>query len=90
MWKLRNKTNEQKKKRERKRGKPRNRLLTIEKTFMVIRGEADGGRGKEVIRIKECTFDEQWMIYGSAKSLYCTPETKRMLYMNYTGIKIKT
>ena len=43
MWNLRNKTKEQKKKRE--RGKPRNRLLTIENTLMVTRREVGEGMG---------------------------------------------
>ena len=38
MWNLRNKTNEQREKRERE--KPRNRLLTIEDKLMVTRGQA--------------------------------------------------
>ena len=43
MWNLRNKTNEQ---REKERGKPRNRLLTIENKLMVTRGEVGGGMGE--------------------------------------------
>ena len=41
MWDLRNKTNKQRKKKE--RDKPRNRLLIIEDTLMVTR--KDEGRG---------------------------------------------
>ena len=43
MRNLRNKTNEQRKKRE--RDKPRNRLLTIENKLMVTRGEVGRGMG---------------------------------------------
>ena len=41
MWKLRNKTNEQRENRE--RDKSRNRLLTVQNTPMVTRQEVDGG-----------------------------------------------
>ena len=44
MWNLRNKTDEQRKKRERE--KPRHRLLTIENKLMVTRGEVAGAWGK--------------------------------------------
>ena len=43
MRNLRNETNEQRGKKKRKRGKPRNRLLAIEKTLMVTRGEVGSG-----------------------------------------------
>ena len=43
MWNLRNKTNEQREKKEKDRDKPRNRLLTIQKKVMVTKGEV--GRG---------------------------------------------
>lgn len=46
MWNLRNKTNEQRK-RKRERNKPRNRLLTIENKLMVTRREVVGKRGKK-------------------------------------------
>lgn len=42
---LRNKRNKQRGK-ERKRGKPRNRLLTLENTLMVTRGEVGEGMGE--------------------------------------------
>jgi len=42
MWNLRNKTNEQRKKRE----KPRNRLLTIENKLVVIREKGGKGMGE--------------------------------------------
>ena len=38
--------------------------------------------------MKGCTCDEQWVMYVSFESLYCTPETKITLYVNYNGIKI--
>ena len=44
MWNLRNKTSEQRK--ERERDKPRNRLLTIENTLLVTRGEVGKGVGE--------------------------------------------
>ena len=46
MWNLRNKTNEQKGKKEREREKPRNRPLTVENKLMVTRGEVGGGTGE--------------------------------------------
>ena len=50
-------------------------LLIIENTLMVTRGEGGGG-------IKECTCDEQQVIYGIVESLYCVPETNITLYVN--------
>ena len=44
MWYLRNKTDEPRgAKRERVRGKPRNRLLTLDNKLLVTRGEVGGG-----------------------------------------------
>ena len=61
---------------ERERDKPRNRLVTMENTLMVTRGEVLGGWGKQVMGMKEGTCcDEHGVMYGSAASLYCTPET---------------
>lgn len=38
--------------------------------------------------MEECTCcDEHWEMYGNVKSLDCTPETKIILYVNYTSIK---
>lgn len=31
--------------------------------------------------------DEHRVLWATAESLHCTPETKRALYVNYTGIK---
>ena len=31
---------------------------------------------------KEGTCDENWVLYGSDESLYCTPETNITLYAN--------
>ena len=44
MWNLRNKTNEQREKRE--GGKPKNRFLTIENKLMVTRREVGGRTGE--------------------------------------------
>ena len=44
MWNLRNKTNDHRGMKE--RGKPRNRLLTIENKLMVAREEVGGRMGK--------------------------------------------
>ena len=30
--------------------------------------------------------DEHQVMHGSVESLYCTPETKITVYVNYTGI----
>ena len=45
MWNLRNKTKEYREK-ERERGKPRKRLLTILNKLMAIRGEVGGATGE--------------------------------------------
>lgn len=38
--------------------------------------------------MKERTcHDDHWVMFGSAESLYCTPETNITLPVNYTGIK---
>ena len=51
------------KKRERERGKPRNRLLAMENKLMVTRGEVGEGMGERVMGIEGCTcHDERWMI----------------------------
>ena len=73
MWNLRNKINEPKV--GGKRGKPSNRLLTIEDKLRVAGGEAGGGWVKWVIGIKQCTCDEHWVMYGIFEPLYYTSET---------------
>ena len=59
MWNLRNKTNEQGRKREgegeREKEKTRNRLLTVENTVMATRGEGVEGWVKQVMGMKEDT-----------------------------------
>jgi len=76
---------------ERERGKPRNRFLTIENKLMVTRGEVGGRMGEIVMGIKECTcHDEHLVMYRIVESLYRTPETNITLYVNYSRIKIKT
>ena len=69
-----------------KRGKPRNRFLTIENKLMVIRGEVVGGLMIEWrIEIKEHTCgDEHRVLYVSVESLSCTPEIN--ITLCYTGI----
>ena len=56
--------------------------------------QSGGGQGNglnKVMEIKECTCcDEHWVMYGSVESLYYTPESNITLYVNYTGIKMKT
>ena len=39
-----------------------------------------GGRGKQVMGIKEGTCDEPWMLNASDESLNSTPETNITLY----------
>ena len=41
---------------EKKRDKPKKRLLTIENKLMLTIGEVDGGWIKWVMGIKECTY----------------------------------
>ena len=62
-----------------KRGKPRNRLSTIENKLMVTIGEVGG---TQVMRIKDCICHEHQVLYISVESLYCTPETNITLYVN--------
>ena len=69
-------------KQERKRNKPRNRLVTTENKLMVTRGEWLGGWVKQVMGIKEGTCDEHWVMYGSDASLNSTPEINSTLYVN--------
>ena len=33
--------------------------------------------------IKECTYQEHWVLYRSIESLYCTPETNITPYVNW-------
>lgn len=33
--------------------------------------------------------DEHWVMYGSVERLHCTSEINTVLYVNYTGSKIK-
>ena len=40
--------------------------------------------------IKESTCDEHWLLYGSAESLYGTPETNITLHVNYARIQKET
>ena len=82
MWKLTNKTNEQRGKKE--GGKPRNRLLITENKLMVTRWEVWGEWGEQGIGIQEGTCDEHWVMYGSAESLYCIHETYTVCQL--TGI----
>ena len=58
-------------------GKPRNRLLTIENTLMVTRGEVGERWVKWMMGIKEGTCDEHWVLYVSVESLNSTPEGKK-------------
>ena len=37
----------------------------------------------------EYTSNEPWVMYRITESLYCTPETNIIPYVNYIGIKIK-
>ena len=46
-----------------------------------------GGRVKEVMRIKEGTWDEHPVLYGSAELLCCPPEMNMAVYVNATGFQ---
>ena len=54
MWNLRNKTNEQ-----RKKSKPKNRLLTIENKLMVTRREVGGGMDETGEGDREYTYHDE-------------------------------
>ena len=89
MGNLRNKTNEQRKKRE--RDKPRNRLLTLENKLMVTRGEIGWGESQTGNGDYKAYLPDDHhpgVMHEIVKSQYCTPETSITLYINYTGIKI--
>lgn len=44
--------------------------------------------GKQVTGMKACTcHDEHRVMWGSAESLYCTPEAKTPLYVNQLEFK---
>ena len=66
----------------RRRGKPRNRLLTIKNKLRAIEGKWMGMCVKKVVRIKECTCDEHQMLHGNVESLNPIPETNITLYVN--------
>jgi len=71
------------KKKEREREANHKRLLTIEKKLRVSGGEVGGGWAQWVMGIKEGTCcDEHQVLYGSIKSLTCTPEINITLYVN--------
>ena len=57
---------------------------------MVTREEVDGGGMGEISDAdKEYIYhDEPRVTYRIVKSLYCTPETNIIQYVNYTQIKI--
>ena len=81
MWNLRNKSNEQRKKRQTKKQTLNYRAQT--------NSYQRGGGGewvKQEMGMKEGTFDEHQVTYGSAESLYCAPESNITLYVNYTHI----
>ena len=49
---------------------------------MVTTGEGVGGWVKQMMRIKEGTCDEHWVLHVSVGSLNCTPEINITLYVN--------
>lgn len=57
---------------------------------MVTRGEVGGGVGEKAVDEEGTYPDEHWVMSGGAESLYCTPKTSITLYVNYTGIEIKS
>ena len=61
---------------------PGNGHLIIEKKLMVTRGEGKGYWVKWTMGITEYTYDEQHVMCGIVKSLYCSPATNRTLYFN--------
>jgi len=52
---------------KRERGKPINRLLTIENKLMVTRREVGRGWVKLVMEINKCTCDEQQVFHVSVE-----------------------
>ena len=83
------KQNKGAKEKKREKGKPRNRLLTIDNTLVVTRGKTVWGWVKQVMGIKDGPGDEHWVVCGSVESLYCTPEPNITLYVNYIETKNK-
>ena len=82
-WNLRNKRNQQRRKRERQ---AKRKALNCREQTDDYHREVGGGLGvirRWGLRIKEYTCcDEHWMLYGSVESLYYTPETYITLYAN--------
>ena len=67
------------------------RVRQIKKRTLNYREQTDGyqrgsgcggGMGEIVMGIKECTCDEHRMLYGIVESLYRTPGTTIILYVN--------
>jgi len=71
---------------EKKRGKPRNRLLTIENKLMVTGGKWVGGWVKQAMGIKEDTYDEHRVSHASDEPPNPTPETNIVCYIVLTYI----
>ena len=72
------------------RGEKRERQT--KKQTLNCREQTDGYQrgsrwGKQVMEIKQYTYDECRVMYRIDESLYCTPETNITVYVNYTGIK---
>lgn len=79
MWTLKDKTNIGGK----KRGKSRNRVLTVENKLIVTRQEVGRGDGLNRLWIKlDIYCDEHQMLYISIASLNSIPETNIRLYAN--------
>lgn len=80
MRNLRNKTDEHREKKERQ---SRKRTLNSREQTDGYWRRWVGGCIKWMIGIKESICcDEHWVSYGSAESLYCTPETNMALYVH--------
>ena len=71
MWNLRNKTNEQRRKKEKEANQETD--STTENKLMFTGGEVGWRMGKKVMEIKEYTCSEEhwWVLYGSLESPYC-------------------
>ena len=91
MWNLRNKTNEQ-------RGKKQTRETNqetdseLQRTCCWPPEGGEWGLGEQVLGMKERTcHDEPWVMkYRTVKSVYCTPQANKTLDVNYTRILKRT
>ena len=68
---------------EKREMQTKKQTLNYRKQTDVWGGEAGWEWVKQVMGIKECTCDEQQVMYGRVESLSCTPETNITSYVTW-------